>query len=490
MPEKLYTKTAAELSELLVSKKISSVELTENVFSRIKACEPLVGAYITYDEEAAMKKAVEIDEKRARGEDLSPLAGVPMSIKDNICVAGRKMTNASKMLENFVPHYSATVAELCDEAGLVLTGKVNLDEFAMGSTCDNSALQKTSNPHDLSHVAGGSSGGSAASVSAGEVPLSLGSDTGGSIRGPASYCGVVGLKPTYGAVSRYGVTAFGSSLDQVGPLARSVEDAALLLDVIAKKDLKDARSKAAPFGSVGGKLCDDVKKMKIGIPTEYFSAGIRDDVLEAISKSVDGLKAQGAEIVEISLPMIKYAIPIYYVISSAEASSNLAKFDGVRYGYRAKDVVDLLDLYTRSRSEAFGDEVKRRIMLGTFVLSSGFYDAYYNRAVKARAKLQKEFSDIFTRCDVILTPATPSTAIKSGSIIDPVEAYMADICTVSANIAGIPAIALPCGISNGLPVGVQLMGPHWSEHTLLNAALAIESQSGLKNLTASVKGVD
>ena len=368
----LYQKTAAELSAMLKNKEVSSVELTKAAFARTAAVEDKVGAYITLTEEHALETAAAIDAKRAAGEELAPLAGVPVSVKDNICTKGIRTTCASRMLENFQPPYNATVMNRLHDAGLVMTGKTNLDEFAMGSSCENSALQKTHNPHNLEHVTGGSSGGAAASVAAGEVSIALGSDTGGSIRQPASFCGVVGLKPTYGTVSRYGLVAFASSLDQIGPFARSVEDAALLTDVLRGYDKMDSTSYPREYDSLHAGMNADIKGMKIGLPKEYFGEGISEEVSKAVLAAAETYKQLGAEVVEISLPLSKYALPIYYILSSAEASSNLARFDGVKYGYRAEKFDGIIDLYVKSRSEAFGQEVQRRIMLGTYVLSSGY----------------------------------------------------------------------------------------------------------------------
>ncbi len=484
----LYRKTAAELSKMLAAKEISAVELTQDVLARTDAVEDKVQGYITVTKEAALAQAQAIDAKRAAGEALAPLAGVPVAVKDNICTQGTLTTCASKMLYNFVPPYQATAADKLAQAGLVVTGKANMDEFAMGSSCENSAAHPTHNPHDLERVPGGSSGGSAAVVAAGEVPISLGSDTGGSIRQPASFCGVVGLKPTYGAVSRYGLIAFASSLDQIGPFGRCVEDAALLLDVITGHDPKhDSTSVKTPFeGTTHANLNADVKGLRIGLPKEYFGAGISDEVKKSVLAAADTYKALGAEVFEISLPLVEYALPIYYILSSAEASSNLARFDGVKYGFRAEGIEDIVDLYVQSRSQGFGSEVQRRIMLGTYVLSSGYYDAYYKKARAAQRRIKAEFAGAFEKCDVILTPVAPTTAYKLGEkSTDPLEMYAGDICTVSVNIAGLPAMVQPCGFDSAkLPIGMQLIGPRFGEQTLLNAGLAFENASGLKNIVA------
>lgn len=484
----LYQKTAAELSAMLKSGEISSVELTKDVLARTAQVDGEVGAYIRVTEAEALKTAEEIDRKRAAGEELSPLAGIPVAVKDNISTKGVNTTCASKMLENYVPFYNATVVDKLNEAGLVITGKTNLDEFAMGSSCENSALVKTHNPHALDRVPGGSSGGSAAVVASGQTPISLGSDTGGSIRQPASFCGVVGLKPTYGTVSRYGLVAFASSLDQIGPMSRSVEDAALLCDVIRGKDpLHDSTSIPREYDSLHAGLTFDIKGMKIGLPKEYFGEGIDEEVSKAVLAAAETYKQLGAEIVEVSLPLSKYALPIYYILSSAEASSNLARFDGVKYGYRTKkDVSDIIDLYVQSRSEGFGQEVQRRIMLGTYVLSSGYYDAYYKKARAAQRAIRADYAKVFERVDVILTPTAPTTAYKIGEkTSDPLQMYMGDICTVSVNIAGLPGLVVPCGFdSEKLPIGMQLIGPRFGEQSLLNAGYAFEKASGLSNIVA------
>ncbi|MGI6179156.1 Asp-tRNA(Asn)/Glu-tRNA(Gln) amidotransferase subunit GatA [Butyricicoccus intestinisimiae] len=482
----LYQKTAAELSAMLKNKEVSSVELTKAAFARTAAVEDKVGAYITLTEEHALETAAAIDAKRAAGEELAPLAGVPVSVKDNICTKGIRTTCASRMLENFQPPYNATVMNRLHDAGLVMTGKTNLDEFAMGSSCENSALQKTHNPHNLEHVTGGSSGGAAASVAAGEVSIALGSDTGGSIRQPASFCGVVGLKPTYGTVSRYGLVAFASSLDQIGPFARSVEDAALLTDVLRGYDKMDSTSYPREYDSLHAGMNADIKGMKIGLPKEYFGEGISEEVSKAVLAAAETYKQLGAEVVEISLPLSKYALPIYYILSSAEASSNLARFDGVKYGYRAEKFDGIIDLYVKSRSEAFGQEVQRRIMLGTYVLSSGYYDAYYKKARAAQRAIRADYNEAFEQVDVIMTPVAPTTAYKIGEkTSDPLQMYMGDICTVSVNIAGLPAMVQPCGFdANKLPIGMQLIGPRFGEQKLINAGLAYEKASGLSNIVA------
>ena len=464
----LYEKTASELSELLGKKEISAVELAKDVFARTKAVEDKVQGYVTVAEESALAQAEAVDKKRTAGDTLSALAGIPIAIKDNICTKGTLTTCASKMLGNFKPPYNATVMEKLIASDAVITGKANMDEFAMGSSCENSAMHPTHNPHGLDRVPGGSSGGSAAVVAAGEAPLALGSDTGGSIRQPASFCGVVGMKPTY-----------------------SIEDAAMLLDAVTGHDpLHDSTSVKTPFeGSLRANLNADVKGLKIGLPKEYFGEGISDAVRKNVMAAAEAYKALGAEVFEISLPLVEYALPIYYILSSAEASSNLARFDGVKYGYRTPNAGDdIIELYTKSRSEGFGAEVQRRIMLGTYVLSSGYYDAYYKKARAAQRKIREEFANAFEKCDVILTPVAPTTAYEIGSkTTNPLEMYAGDICTVSVNIAGLPGLVQPCGFDeNHMPVGMQLIGPRFGEQTLLNAGLAFEQASGLKNIIAAL----
>lgn len=465
---------------MLENKEISSVELTESVFDRIEKVEDKINAYVTLNKENALKSAAEIDEKRAKGEALSPLAGIPMGIKDNISTKGLETTCSSKMLENYKPPFNATVINKLNEAGAVITGKLNMDEYAMGSSTENSYFGPTKNPHDLERIPGGSSGGSAAAVAACEAVVSLGSDTGGSIRQPAAYCGVVGLKPTYGAVSRYGLVAFASSLDQIGPLGKSVKDVAMVQSIINGHDKMDATSAYREYADLSANLTADVKGLKIGLPKEYFGEGIDPEVKASVLNAVKELEKQGAVVKEIELPSTDYALSAYYIISSAEASSNLARFDGVRYGYRAENYDGLIDMYERTRSEGFGDEVKRRIMLGTFVLSSGFYDAYYGKAKLLQRRILAEFNNAFADVDVIAAPTVPSTAFKIGENIgDPLKMYATDICTVTVNIAGLPAVSVPCGMdSKNLPVGLQLIGNKFTEQTLLNTAYAYENICG------------
>ena len=476
----LYEKSASELSQMLRNKEISSTELTNSVFERIEKVEDKVEAYTTLAKESALKTAKEIDEKISKGENLHALAGIPIGIKDNISTKGLRTTCSSKMLENYEPPFNATVIDKINNAGMVITGKLNMDEFAMGSSTENSHFKKTKNPNDLTRVPGGSSGGSAAAVAACEAIVSLGSDTGGSIRQPASYCGVVGLKPTYGSVSRYGLVAFASSLDQIGPIGRSVSDVAMLQSVINGYDRMDSTSIYREYSDMSVNLNHDVKGLRIGIPKEYFGKGIDSHVKDAVMNAVKELEKQGATVKEINLPSTDYALSAYYIISSAEASSNLARFDGVKYGFRAEKYDGLTDMYEKTRSEGFGDEVKRRIMLGTFVLSSGYYDAYYKKAKQIQKRISTEFSSAFADVDVIATPTVPTTAFKIGeNIDDPLKMYSTDICTVTINIAGLPAISIPCGRdNNNLPIGLQLIGNKFSEQTLLNTAYSYEQLVG------------
>ncbi|MDF2567450.1 MAG: gatA3 [Oscillospiraceae bacterium] len=473
----LYKKPAHELSKMLRNKECSATEITESVFERIGSEENKVNAYITLNKEQALHKATEVDQNIADGKDLPRLAGIPVAVKDNICTKGIRTSCASKILEDFVPPYNATVVEKLNSQDIIMPGKLNMDEFAMGSSTETSFFKKTSNPFDTSCVPGGSSGGSAAAVAACEATLALGSDTGGSIRQPAAFCGIVGLKPTYGSVSRYGLVAFASSLDQIGPMARNVKDAAMLYSAICGKDSLDATSVRKDYSNFEDNLCNNLKGLKIGLPKEYFSEGIEPEVKASVMNAVQLLEQNGAKIHQISLPSTDYALSAYYIIASAEASSNLARFDGVKYGYRTKEYTNLIDMYEKTRSEGFGDEVKRRIMLGTFVLSSGYYDAYYKRAKSLQKRISSEFTEAFSGCDVILTPTTPYTAFKIGqNINDPLKMYACDICTVTVNIAGLPAISIPCGSdSKGLPIGMQLIGPKFSEQVLLNTAYSFEN---------------
>lgn len=474
-----YQKTAAELSAMMAKGECGSAEIVADCYARIDAVEDKVGAFLALTREEAMAQAKEIDSRRARGDKLHPLAGVPIAIKDNICTKDVATTCASRMLENFVPPYNATVVEKLGAAGMVTLGKLNMDEFAMGSSCETSYFKTTGNPHDVSRVPGGSSGGSAAAVAAGEAPVTLGSDTGGSIRLPAAYCGVVGLKPTYGAVSRYGLVAFASSLDQIGPMGRSVADVAMLYSVICGGDGMDATSARREHPDYAAALKPGAKGKTIGLPKEYFGKGVDPVVKNAVYAAAKALEGEGAVIREVSLPSTPYALSAYYIISSAEASSNLARFDGVKYGFRAENYRDLTELYEETRSQGFGPEVKRRIMLGTYVLSSGYYDAYYKRAKLLQKQLAGEFAQVFAGCDCLLTPTAPSTAFGlSENLGSPLKMYAADICTVTVNIAGLPALSVPCGNAEGLPIGMQLIGPKFSEQTLLDVARHYELLTG------------
>jgi len=470
--------TVHELKEKLSSKELTRAEITKAYVDRINEKEKDVESFVTLLTDEAIKEAEEIDKKIEEGEKLSDLAGIPIGIKDNICTKGVKTTCSSKMLENFVSPYNATVVEKLNNENLINLGKLNMDEFAMGGATEYSAFHITKNPWDLNKVPGGSSGGSAAAVAAGFVPWALGSDTGGSIRQPASFCGVVGLKPTYGLVSRYGLVAFASSLDQIGPITKDVEDAAMLLNIIAGHDESDSTSQKIEKVDYCKALKNDVKGMKIGIPKEFFGEGINEEVKEKLQEAIKKYKEMGAEVEEFSLDIANYSLATYYIIACAEASSNLGRFDGIRYGYRTKNYNNLKDIFVNSRTEGFGEEVKRRIILGTYVLSSGYYDAYYKKALAVRTLVKKQFDDAFNKYDLILTPTAPTTAFEIGSkSSNPLEMYLADICTVSVNIAGLPGISIPCGVDKeGMPIGMQLIGQKFSEETLLNAAYAFEQE--------------
>ena len=472
----------AEAADLLATRKLSAAELTKAYIASIEKNEPRVGAYISTDARRALDMAIAVDRRRAAGESLPVLAGIPAGIKDNICTKGVVTTCASRMLAGYIPPYDAHVIERLAENGFVMLGKLNMDEFAMGSTTENSALQKTRNPLDLTRVPGGSSGGSAAAVAAYEAAYTLGSDTGGSIRQPAAFCGVVGMKPTYGTVSRYGLVAFASSLDQIGPLTHTVRDNALVLNAIAGHDKRDATSIDRDYGDFGAEIGKGVKGLVIGIPKEFFGEGIAPDVKKAVLDAAARYEKMGATLVEVSMPAIDHALAAYYVISSAEASSNLARFDGVRYGYRTEEFADIAELYKKSRSEGFGAEVKRRIMLGTFALSSGYYDAYYKKALQVRALVRADYDRVLEGCDVILSPVAPTVAYKLGEKSqNPLEMYMGDAYSVPVNVAGIPALALPCGVGEGgMPVGLQLMGKPFSEALLYRVGAALEDDMGGK----------
>ena len=483
----LYSLTAHEASELLKKGEVSSLELTKAALDRIDAVEDKVKGYITVLADEALKSAEKVDKAIADGEKIGDLTGIPIAIKDNICTEGVLTTCASKMLHNFVSPYDATVTKKLKAENAVILGKVNMDEFAMGSTTEHSYFKKTGNPHDVSRVPGGSSGGSAAVVSADEAFISLGSDTGGSIRQPASFCGVVGMKPTYGMVSRFGLVAFASSLDQIGPLAKDVTDCAVMLNAITGYDPMDSTSLNTEYPDYKKAIGEDGNELKIGLPKEYFEAA-SEEVKNAVLAAAKKYEELGAKVEECSLSKMEYALPAYYIISSAEASSNLARYDGIKYGYRTEKFDDLLDLYTKTRSEGFGDEVKRRIMLGTYALSSGYYDAYYKKAQQVRTLVKNDFDKAFEKYDVLLTPTAPTTAWKIGEkVSDPMQMYAADICTVSVNIAGLPGIVVPCGKDNdNMPIGMQLIGKAFGESTLLRAAYTYEKASPLSRLCPSL----
>lgn len=468
--------TVHELQEKLANKELTSYEITKAYADRIKDKEKDVQAFVTDLSEDALKQAKEIDKKRESGEINSELAGIPIGIKDIICTKGVRTTCSSKMLENFIAPYDATVMEKINKENLIDLGKLNMDEFAMGGSTEYSYFKKTRNPWNLNKVPGGSSGGSAAAVAADLVPWALGTDTGGSIRQPSSFCGTVGLKPTYGLVSRYGVVAFASSLDQVGPITKDVRDCAMLLNIIAGHDPKDTTSVDIGEKDYTKSLKNDVKGLKIGVPKEYFGEGINSEVKEKLQEAMERYKKLGATIEECSLNIADYALATYYIIACAEASSNLGRFDGIRYGYRTQNYTNLKELFKNSRSEGFGSEVKRRIILGTYVLSSGYYDAYYKKAQQVRTLVMNEFNKLFEKYDVLLTPTSPTVAFDIGSKSNnPLEMYLADICTVSVNIAGLPGISIPCGVdSEGMPIGMQLIGKRFSEETLLNTAYTFE----------------
>lgn len=473
----LTERTIFEHAEALRKKEYSSVQLTQAYLEQIDKKDKTIGAYITVTADRAIESAKAFDEGRCSDSEISPLAGIPCGIKDNMCTKGIKTTCASKMLDGYIPPYSAHVVEKLEKSGAVILGKLNMDEFAMGSTTENSAFKVCRNPLDTDRVPGGSSGGSAAAVAAREAVYTLGSDTGGSIRQPASFCGVVGMKPTYGSVSRYGLVAFASSLDQIGPITSTVLDNALVLNAIVGHDKRDATSVKRVYNDFTADIKNGVKGMKIGVPEEFFGEGISDDVRKAVLAATDTYRALGAELVSVSMPSIDYALSAYYVISSAEASSNLARFDGVRYGYRCDDYSNIDELYRKSRSEGFGSEVKKRIMLGTFALSSGYYDAYYKKALQVRSLVRKDFDEAFGKCDFIISPVAPTVAYKIGEKTgDSLQMYMGDAYSVPVNIAGIPALTLPCGIGEGgMPVGMQLIGPAFSEGLLYRAGFAFES---------------
>lgn len=462
------------LHNKLVKGELSAVELTKAYIARKDAVEPQVQAFLSDNREFALEAAAAVDKKIAAGEAIADLAGVPGAIKDNICIKGQYATCASKMLKHFKSPYNATVIEKLMDVDYVSLGKTNMDEFAMGSSTENSAFQITHNPWGLDYVPGGSSGGSAAAVAAGECVWSLGSDTGGSVRQPAAYCGVVGLKPTYGLISRYGLIAFASSLDQIGTFTNDVEDCAIVLNAVAGHDAKDSTSIPQAKKDYKQALVNDVKGMKIGIPEEFFGEGLDAECRKALDEAIETYKKLGAEIVPVSMPHVKYGIAAYYIIAPAEASSNLARYDGVGFGLRVEGK-DIVDMYIKTRSEGFGPEVQRRILLGTYVLSSGYYDAYYLRAMKVRTLIKHDYDEALKQCDVLLTPTAPDTAFKIGQNSgNPLAMYLGDVCTVTLNLAGLPGISIPCGYKNGLPIGMQLIGKALDEETLLRAAYTFE----------------
>ena len=472
----LMSLTAVELGKKIKAKEVTVEAAVREALDAVRAKEEQVHSFVTVDEEGALARAKEVQVQIDAGELTGPLAGVPVAIKDNMCTEGLLTTCSSKILYNFIPTYTAEAVKKLEEAGAVIIGKTNMDEFAMGSTTETSAYGETKNPWNTAHVPGGSSGGSCAAVAAEECSFALGSDTGGSIRQPSSFCGVTGIKPTYGTVSRYGLIAYGSSLDQIGPVAKDVTDCATILEAITSYDKKDSTSVKREDTDFTSALVDDVKGMRIGIPKDYFGEGLNPEVKEAVLAAAKVLEEKGAIVEEFDLGLVKYAIPAYYVIACAEASSNLARFDGVKYGYRTKEYEGLHNMYKKSRSEGFGPEVKRRIMLGSFVLSSGYYDAYYLKALRVKALIKKAFDDAFAKYDMILGPAAPTTAPKLGeSLQDPISMYLGDIYTISVNLAGLPGISLPCGTDRqGLLIGLQLIGDCFQEKKIIQAAYSFE----------------
>lgn len=473
----LMSLTAVELGKKIKSGEVKVVDAVNDAFAHIEKQDKTINSFVTVtNKEEALKKAEEVQKLIDEGKLTGPLAGVPVAIKDNMCTKGMLTTCSSKILGNFVPTYTATAVENLEKAGAVIIGKTNMDEFAMGSTTETSAFGATKNPWNTEHVPGGSSGGSCTAVASEECSYALGSDTGGSIRQPSSFCGVTGIKPTYGTVSRYGLIAYGSSLDQIGPVAKDVTDVATILETIASHDEKDSTSVKRDDYNFTEALVDDVKGLKIGIPKDYFGDGLDKEVKDSILNAVEVLKSKGAIVEEFDLSLVEYAIPAYYVIASAEASSNLERFDGVKYGYRTQEYEGLHNMYKKTRSEGFGEEVKRRIMLGSFVLSSGYYDAYYLKALRTKALIKKAFDEAFAKYDVIIAPAAPTTAPNIGSsLADPIKMYLGDIYTISVNLAGLPGITVPCGKdSNGLPIGMQIIGDCFKEKTIIRAAYAYE----------------
>ncbi len=481
--------TIAKIHEMLVNKQISCEELTKNYLREIDSANKELNAYVCITEEQALTTARAVDKKIAGGQEIGMLEGVPMTLKDNLSTKGIETTCCSKILKGYKPIYDATVWEILKAQNAVLLGKTNMDEFAMGSSCETSCFKGATNPFNINHCSGGSSGGVASAVGGNIAAYGLGSDTGGSIRQPASFCGIVGLKPTYGAVSRYGLIAYASSLDQIGPITKSVEDAAAVYDAISVYDPKDSTSQGKSGGNTLDSIKNDIKGMKIGIPKEYYE-GIRDDVKEAVYAQFKVLEDLGAEIVHIELPAVKYALPVYYIIACAEASSNLGRYDGIRYGYKTDHYNGVHDMVCRTRSEGFGEEVKRRILLGTYVLSAGYYDAYYKKAQNLRGAIVSAFDKAFGECDVILAPTVPMTAFEMGhAVSDPIETYLTDICTVPVNIAGLPGVSVPCGFnSKGMPIGMQFIGKKFGEAQILNVAYKYQ-QSAKENFKDTKWGV-
>ncbi len=480
--------TAKEILDLLNKKEVSSLEVTESVYKRIEDKDPKIQAYLALNKERALAKAREIDDKRAKNIQVGKLAGIPMALKDNISTMDLTTTCSSKMLYNYKPPYDATTALKLAGDDAILLGKLNMDEFAMGSSTETSHYQKTKNPFDLSHVPGGSSGGAAAAVASDEAFFTLGSDTGGSIRQPASYCGVVGMKPTYGAVSRYGLIAFASSLDQIGPFTKDVTDCALVMNSITGHDANDSTSADIKYPDYTKALVNDIKGMKIGIPKEYFGEGISAGVRANIDEAIKKFEELGAEIGECSMPNTDYAMPAYYIIAPAECSSNLSRYDGVRYGLRSEQEDTLMEMFCKTRNQGFGSEVKSRIMLGTYALSAGYYDAYYLKALRVRNLIKQDFDKAFEKFDILLTPTVPSTAFKFGEISDPISMYLQDVCTIPVNLAGLPGLSMPYGTSEGMPVGIQLIGKPFGEETILRAAYTLEQNSDKTILKAGFKG--
>lgn len=481
-----FTHTAKELQQKLAAKEVSVRQVTEHAFEQIEAVDAEVQAFLALNKENALKQADELE--ATPFEERGPLFGLPVGVKDNIVTEGIETTASSKILEGFNPIYDATVVRKLREAGMITVGKINMDEFAMGSSNENSAYKKTKNPWNIAHVPGGSSGGSAAAVAAGEVPFALGSDTGGSIRQPAAFCGVVGMKPTYGRVSRFGLIAFASSLDQIGPITRTVEDNALLLEAISGVDEMDSTSANVEVPKFSEAIGKSIKGLRIGVPKEYMGEGVSEEVRASVLEALKVLEAQGAVWEEVSLPHSEYALATYYLLSSSEASSNLARFDGIRYGYRAEEAKNLLELYKMTRAQGFGDEVKRRIMLGTYSLSAGSYDAYYLKAQKVRTLIKQDFENVFENYDVIVGPTTPTPAFKVGEKVDdPLTMYANDILTIPVNLAGVPGISIPCGFAaDGLPLGLQIIGKHFDEATIYQVASAYESATEFHKQTPAL----